>query len=85
MSYFEYIISGDMTPEFDDKIKIVLNNINTGKCLYAFQKYTDEDVGVDKKRRTVVLVSPVNVWNHIYEIFRGCGLEFQVYYKQRVV
>jgi hypothetical protein len=85
MSYYEFIISGDLSPEFDDKIKIVMNNINTGRALYSIQKYTDEDVAVDKKRRTVVLVSPANVWNHIYDIFKGCGLEFQVYFKQRVV
>ncbi len=85
MSYFEFIISGDSSPEFDDRINVVLNNINNGTALYAIQKYTDEDVSPDKKKRTLVLVSPMNVWTTIYEIFKGYGLEFQAYYKQRVV
>jgi hypothetical protein len=85
MSYFEFIISGESSPEFDDRIKFVLNNINNGGALYTIQKYTDEDVSPDKKKRTLVLVSPINVWTTIYDIFKGNELEFQVYYKQRVV
>jgi hypothetical protein len=85
MSHFEFIISGDVTPEFDGKIKQVLDNMNTGRAVYGLQKYVDEDVSAEKKRRTLVLVSPMNVWNHLYDIFKGCGLEFQVYHKQRII
>ena len=85
MSYFEYNISGDLTPEYEEKTKLILSKINDGTGFYNIQKYWDEDVTPEKKQRVIVLTSPVNVSNHLYELIKDSGLYLSVYYKQRII
>ena len=85
MSYYEYIISGDLTVDFENKVNNMLDLINTGRVLFAVQKYTDDEIEMDKKRRTLVLVSPLNVVNQVYDLYKNIGVEIQVYYKQRIM
>jgi|LauGreDrversion4_2_1035121.scaffolds.fasta_scaffold2791791_2 hypothetical protein len=85
MSYYEYIIKGELSVDFEEKVKNVLDLINTGRVLFAIQKYTDEEVETDKKRRVMVLVSPINVINQVYDLFKNIGVEIEVYYKQRIM
>lgn len=85
MSYFEFIVSGDLTPAFEEKTNELLSNINQGLALYAIQRYMDEEIAPEKKRRTLVIVSPMNIWEHIYGMLKGLGLEIQGYNKQRII
>jgi hypothetical protein len=85
MSYYEYIIRGELTSEFEGKVNEMLNLINTGRVLFAIQRYTDDEIDMDKKRRTLVLVSPINVVSQVYDLFRNIGVEIEVYYKQRIM
>jgi len=85
MSYFEYIINGDLTPEFEEKTKQLQERLNNGTAFYNIQKYTDEEIAPEKKMRTLVLTAPHNIWIPLFELLKGCGLNFTAYYKQRII
>jgi len=85
MSYFEYVIFGDLTPVFEEKTSFILSQINEGTVIYRLDKYTDEVIAEDKKRRTMILTSPVNVWNVLYPIFKDTNIITLGYYKQRII
>jgi hypothetical protein len=85
MSYFEYVIIGDVTPLYDEKTAFILSQINEGIALYRLDKYTDEVIAEEKKRRTMILTSPVNVWNVLYPIFKDTNLITLGYFKQRII
>ena len=85
MSYFEYVFIGDLTPLFEEKTAFVLSQINEGTALYRIDKYTDEVVAEDKKRRTMILTSPVNVWNVLYPIFKDTNIITLGFFKQRII
>ncbi len=86
MSYFEYVINGELTPEYEEKTTKLLQLVNNGVAFYNFQKYWDEvsTTNAEKKERTVVLASPYNISKNLFELLSGCGLNYQVYYKQRI-
>ncbi len=85
MSYFEYVLIGDLTPLFEEKTAFVLSQINEETALYRIDKYTDEVVAEDKKRRTMILTSPVNVWNVLYPIFKDTNIITLGFFKQRII
>ena len=85
MSYFEYVMIGDLTPIFEEKTAFVLSQINEGVALYRIDKYTDEVVAEDKKKRTLILTSPVNVWNVLYPIFKDTNIITLGFFKQRII
>jgi hypothetical protein len=85
MSYFEYVMIGDLTPVFEEKTAFVLSQINEGVALYRIDKYTDEVVAEDKKKRTLILTSPVNVWNVLYPIFKDTNIITLGFFKQRII
>jgi hypothetical protein len=85
MSYFEYVMIGDLTPVFEEKTSFILSQINEGVALYRIDKYTDEVVAEDKKKRTLILTSAVNVWNVLYPIFKDTNIITLGFFKQRII
>lgn len=87
MAAFEYVYSGDLTPVLEEKTTLITQGITGGTVPFNLVKYYDEDVsGTDKKKRTFVLVSPVNITDYLYNnYFKDCNMVMNVYYKQRIV
>ncbi len=85
MSYFEYTFTGDLTPEYEEKTTFLITKVNEGAVPYKLEKYFDEDIAADKKKRTIVIVSSINVWDHLYSIMRNCNLMYVAYFKQRFI
>jgi len=85
MSYFEFIFSGDLTPEYEEKTKLLLKQINEGFVPFKIEKYYDEDISTDKKKRTIVIVSHINVWEYLNLQMQDLKLMFVAYYKQRFI
>ncbi len=85
MSYFEYNISGNLTPELEEKTKMILDKVNDGSAFFIVQKYWDEDITPEKKQRNIVLTSHVDIWLPLFDMLKGNGLNFSVYYKQRII
>lgn len=85
MSHFEYNITAELTPEFEEKTKELINKIDDGTAFYTFSKYSDEQLEGDKKQRTIVLTSQWNVWQYLFEIVKGCNATYMGYYKQRII
>lgn len=85
MSYFEYTFTGDLTPEYEEKTKLLIAKVNEGSVPYKLEKYFDEEITTDKKKRTIIVISPVNVLDHLYSIMCGCNLMYVAYFKQRLI
>jgi hypothetical protein len=89
MSYFEYQIVGDLTPTLEEKTTNLVNAISYGNAPFYIQKYYDEPIPntEDKKKRTIILTSPVNVRNYLFSNFFTdySSFDFVAYYKQRIM
>jgi|688.fasta_scaffold15771_16 hypothetical protein len=85
MNYFEYTFSGDLTPKFEEKTQFLLTKINEGYVPFKLDKYYDEDISADKKKRTLIIVSPINATDYLYSTMRECNLAMVAYFKQRIV
>jgi len=85
MSYFEYTITGELTPEYDEKTKVFLERITNGTAFYNLSKYWDEEVTSEKKNRTIVLTTPTNMWIYLYDMIKGLNLSLVGHYKQRII
>jgi len=87
MSYFEYIFSGDLTTELEEKTLKLTNLITNGFVPFSLIKYYDEVItDSDKKRRTFIFASPINMGQYIYSnYFNNNNMEMIIYYKQRLV
>lgn len=85
MSYFEFVFSGIVTPEYEEKTKLLLKTINENVVPFVFHKYYDETITDDKKNRTLIVHSQLNMSDYLYRHFANCGLEYRVYYKQRII
>ena len=85
MSYFEYTFIGDLTPKFEEKTQFLLTKVNEGYVPFKLEKYYDEDISVDKKKRTLILRSPINVSEYLYSTMNECNLEMVAYFKQRLI
>jgi len=87
MSYYEYIVSAELTPEFEEKTNEVIKKVQDGTAFYNLYKYTDEplDGDAEKKLRTIVLTSNWNVWPSLYELLKSTNATYAVYHKQRIM
>jgi len=85
MSYFEYVITGDLTPLFEEKTEFILSQINEGNALYRLDKYTDEVITEEKKRRTLILTCAINISNILYPIFKDNNFVILGFFKQRIM
>jgi len=85
MSYFEYILTGDLTNSLEERTTIITDKITKGTLPFSLIKYYDEEVSEDKKKRIFILASNINMTNYIYsEYFKYCNMEISVYFKQRI-
>lgn len=85
MSYFEYVISSELTPAFEEKTKEILERINNGTAFYTLYKYVDEELTSEKKTRTIYLHAPFNIWVPLYDFLKGEGINFMAFHRQRVI
>jgi len=85
MSYFEYNVSGELTPELEEKTKLLVTKLNDGTAFYNIQRYWDEEVTPEKKRRFFVITAPVNIWIPLYNLLNLTDLSFSAYHKQRFI
>ena len=69
MSYYEYILTANLTPEFEDKSKLLIEEINKYYVPYHIHKFVDEEIGEDKKQRTIIINSHTNIKDYL--ISRG--------------
>jgi len=89
MYYYEYTLSGALTPLYEEKTAAVVENIKVGNVPFVLVKYWDEPLDFpeenDKKRRTFVLNSPNNITDYLNNYcFKDCNLNISVFYKQRI-
>lgn len=85
MSYYEYILTAELTPQLEEQTTKLLAVQNDANPFYNIINYSDEDVSEGKKRRTFVLISPSNVWNFFFNHFKDSSIEIKVYVKQRLI
>jgi hypothetical protein len=84
MSYYEYVFSGNLTTEYEERSKQLLNEVNTSYVPYVIHKYIDEEIE-GKKHRTIIIHSHLNLNEILLTKFVNCGLEMRVYYKQQII
>ena len=84
MSYYEYNISGELTPLLEEQTKKLLSFIDEG-VPFSIVKYIDEPKGDEKINREFVLTSQINMWNFFFIHFTDSKMEYKVYYKQRIM
>lgn len=85
MSYYEFVFSGILTPEYEGKVNDLLKSINDDYLPIIIHKYMDEVICEEKKNRTLILHSHLNMWDYLYRMFADCGLEMKAYYKSRII
>lgn len=83
MSYYEYIITGELTPLVEEQTLSLIKSIDEG-IPFSIIKYTDETIG-EKKQRVLVLASHINMWGYFYNHFKNSVMDFKVYNKQRII
>ena len=85
MSYFEYILTGDLTKSLEEKTTLITDKLTKGTLPFSLIKYYDEEVSEDKKKRVFIFASNVNMANYIFsEYFRDHNMEISVYFKQKI-
>ena len=85
MSHFEYIFTGILSPEYEEKTKQLVKEVNGLNVPFSIQNYSDEVINDDKKKRTLVLYSQFNMSDYLANKFINCGLEMRVYLKQQII
>jgi len=87
MGLYEFIYSGDVTPLLEEKTKLLIDGISAGNVPFNLVKYYDEEItGTDKKKRTFVLTSVININNYLYmNYFKNSNMVMNVYYKELVI
>jgi len=85
MSYFEYVFSGVLTPEFEEKTNEIYKQTTENFVPFSIHKYTDEVFSEDKKKRTLVIYSQLNMREYLFNKFSGSGLEMRMYLKQEII
>ena len=61
MSYYEFILTGALTTDVEEKSKQLIDDINKYYVPYHINKFVDEDIGNDKKNRTIIIHSHMNM------------------------
>ncbi len=85
MSYFEFVFSGIITPEYEEKTNDLLKDMNRYYVPYVIHKFIDEEVDDEKKYRTIIIHSHMNMTDLLSKKFLSCGLEMRVYWKQQII
>ena len=85
MSYFEFVFNGILTPEYEEKTKELLNEINKHYVPYVIHKFIDENIDEEKKNRTIIIHSHINIIDMLSKKFINCNLNTQVYWKQQII
>lgn len=90
VSYYEYTISGSLTPLYEDKTVSLVENVKLGVVPFVLVKYWDElenyPVENDKKKRTIVLTSALNIVDYLRNAcFKDCVLNITCFYKQQIM
>lgn len=86
MSYFEYILTGDLNKNLEERTNLIIDKLTKGTLPFSLIKYYDEEVNEDKKIRIFILASNINITNYIYfEYFKDCSMDISVYFKQKIV
>jgi hypothetical protein len=88
--YYEYTLSGALTPLYEEKTSSVVENVKIGNVPFVFVKYWDEPLDFpienDKKRRTIILTSSTNITDYLNSVcFKDCNLNVSCFYKQRII
>jgi len=86
LPFFEYSYEGELTPLLEEKTKILLNTYGSELVPFNLIKYYDEKIyNSDKKRRTIILTSYINLSDYFYNTyFKDCNLDVIIYYKQQI-
>jgi hypothetical protein len=86
MSYFEYNYTGELTETFEQKTKELVDLVSLGFVPFFVVKYWDDTIeGTEKKKRTIILSSQINLINYFQiNFFKDCVLERAVYFKQLI-
>lgn len=86
MWYYEYIFSGILSTELEEKTNELIKDVNSGiNVPYNVHSYTDEPISEDKKKRKLVLHSHHYITDYLTSRLLNCGLEMHVYLKQRII
>lgn len=87
MSYFEYTLTGDLNAAFEEKTQLLISKMNDGSALYYIKEYRDEEVSPEAKKRTIVITSQLNIWEHLFSILSECknNLHIIAYHKNRFI
>lgn len=85
MSYFEFTFVGELTPIFEEKTQFLLSKINDGAFNYKLEKYYDDEISEEKKRRTLIITSPVNNWDYLFQVMKDVNVQYIGYFKQRII
>ena len=85
MSYYEFVFNGILTPEYEEKINDLLKDINRCYVPYVIHKIIDEDISEDKKNRTIIVHSHLNITDILSKKFINCGLVMRVNWIQQII
>lgn len=85
MSYFEFVFSGNLTSKYEEKTNEILKEINSYYVPYTIHKIIDEDIGDEKKNRTIIIHSHLNITDVLSKKFLSCGLEMKLFWKQQII
>lgn len=86
MSYYEFIFTGKLTPEYEKKTNELIENINKHYVPYVIHKISDEENEEDEqKTRTIIINSHTNITSQLSYYFINCGLNMSVYWKQQII
>lgn len=85
MSYFEFVFSGILTPEYEDKSNELLSDINKYYVPYVIHKIIDEKIDEDKNKRTMIIHSHMNNTDILSKKFLSCKLDLRVYWIQQII
>jgi hypothetical protein len=85
MSYFEFVFSGNLTSVYEDKTNEILKEMNSYYTPYSIHKIIDEDIGDDKKFRTIIIHSHLNITDVLSKKFLNCELRMNLYWKQQII
>jgi hypothetical protein len=86
MSYFEYIFTGILTPEVEQNSTRLLNEMNNYYTPpFSIQKFVDETLDEEKKQRTIIIHSQIQVSDYLASVFSGCDMKLTGYWKQQII
>jgi len=85
MSYFEYTFTGEVDSNLDEKTEFLVKSVYENNAPYYLVKYYDTVINDNKKERTFILTSALNIKDYIHNnIFNNCKMNVEVYFKQRI-